>query len=60
MNKSVFITGGNRGIGLELCKKFAFEYNFKVYMGARNLDKAKEAIKILGTANNIIPCGWVY
>ncbi|WP_300747865.1 SDR family NAD(P)-dependent oxidoreductase [uncultured Brachyspira sp.] len=55
MNKSVFITGGNRGIGLELCKKFAFEYNFKVYMGARNLDKAKEAIKILGTANNIIP-----
>ena len=55
MYKAVFITGGNRGIGLELCKKFAFDYNFKVYMGARDLNKAKEAINILGSPNNIIP-----
>lgn len=55
MYKAVFITGGNRGIGLELCKKFAFDYNFKVYMGSRDLNKAKEAINSLGSPNNIIP-----
>ncbi|PPS22166.1 SDR family NAD(P)-dependent oxidoreductase [Brachyspira murdochii] len=55
MNNTVFITGGNRGIGLELCKKFALDYNFKVYMGCRDINKAKEAIKSLGTPSNIIP-----
>ena len=55
MHNTVFITGGNRGIGLELCKKFAFDYNFKVYMGSRDLNKAKEAINSLGSPNNIIP-----
>lgn len=55
MHNTVFITGGNRGIGLELCKKFAFDYNFKVYMGARDLNKAKEVINSLGAPNNIIP-----
>ncbi|OEJ15971.1 hypothetical protein BFL38_10970 [Brachyspira hampsonii] len=55
MKNVVFITGGNRGIGLELCKKFAIEYNFKVYMGARDLNKAKEAIKYLSSPSNIIP-----
>ena len=55
MKKVVFITGGNRGIGLELCRKFALEYNFKVYMGCRDIDKAKEAIKSIGNPSNIIP-----
>ena len=55
MHNTVFITGGNRGIGLELCKKFAFDYNFKVYMGSRDLNKAKEVINSLGSPNNIIP-----
>ena len=54
MKKTVFITGGNRGIGFELCRKFATEYNFKVYMGARDLHKAKESIKEIGS-KNIIP-----
>ena len=55
MDKTVFITGGNRGIGLALCQKFATEYGFKVYMGARDLNKAKESIKKIGSPKNIIP-----
>ena len=54
MKKTVFITGGNRGIGFQLCRKFATQYNFKVYMGARDLHKAKQSIKKIGS-ENIIP-----
>ena len=52
--KTVFITGGNRGIGFELCRKFATEYNFKVYMGARDFRKANESVDKIGSSN-IIP-----
>ena len=55
MTKSVFITGGNKGIGLALCKKFAFDYNFKVYMGSRKLQNAIDVLKSLGNPTNIIP-----
>lgn len=52
--KTVFITGGNRGIGLELCKKFS-EHHWKVYMGARDIAKARQAIALLDHKDAIIP-----
>ncbi len=53
--KTVLITGATRGIGLELCRIFALELDFKVYMGCRSLEKAKNAIIELGNSVNIIP-----
>ncbi len=54
-NKSVFITGANRGIGLEVCKKFALEYKYKVYMGSRVLKNAVNIIEELDSPKNIVP-----
>jgi len=55
MKKTVFITGGNRGIGLALCDKFANELGYKVYMGVRNLEKAKIALEQIGNPLKVIP-----
>lgn len=53
--KTVFITGGNRGIGLALCRKFRNELGYKVYMGVRSLEKGKSALAELGNPDNVIP-----
>ncbi|MFY9825371.1 MAG: SDR family oxidoreductase [Thermoanaerobaculia bacterium] len=40
------VTGGNRGIGLEVCRQLA-ALGLKVVLAARDLDKAREAAKSL-------------
>ena len=45
--KIVFVTGANAGIGYALCKQLVADYGCYVYMGARNLDRGKNALKSL-------------
>ena len=42
MKKVVLVTGGNRGIGLEICRQLA-ELGHEVIMGTRDLEKGKLA-----------------
>lgn len=42
--KSVFVTGGNSGIGLALCKQLAAEDGCYVYMGSRSLERGQAAL----------------
>ena len=44
--KTVWITGGSSGIGLATAKKF-IQNNWKVIISSRNLEKLKEAKKII-------------
>ncbi|MEN8224158.1 MAG: SDR family oxidoreductase [Bacteroidota bacterium] len=46
--KTILITGGNRGIGLEICKQLD-ALNHIIIMGARDLEKGKEAARPLGS-----------
>lgn len=41
---NALVTGGNRGIGLELCKLLSEQYGCKVYMACRDRGKAEAAI----------------
>lgn len=50
--KIAIVTGGNRGIGAELCRQL-HTAGFRVYLTARDLDKAKEAAAAIG--KNVIP-----
>jgi NAD(P)-dependent dehydrogenase (short-subunit alcohol dehydrogenase family) len=42
--KHVFVTGGNSGIGLALCKQLAAEDGCYVFMGSRSVEKGEEAL----------------
>jgi NAD(P)-dependent dehydrogenase (short-subunit alcohol dehydrogenase family) len=42
--KSVFVTGGNSGIGLALCKQLASEDGCYVFMGSRSLERGQKAL----------------
>jgi NAD(P)-dependent dehydrogenase (short-subunit alcohol dehydrogenase family) len=44
--KTVIVTGGNRGIGLEICRQLD-NLGFTVVLGSRDLKKGKEAAKPL-------------
>lgn len=43
--RSVFVTGGNAGIGLALCKQLAAENGCFVYMGSRSLERGQAALE---------------
>ena len=45
VQRRVFVTGGNAGIGLALCKQLASEDGCYVYMGSRSLERGAEALK---------------
>lgn len=49
--KTAFITGGNRGIGLEVCRRL-IDLGFEVYMGARDTQKGVEAYTDITTLLN--------
>jgi len=46
MKKTAVITGGNRGIGLELCRQLG-RLGFSVVLGSRNMQKGKAAATAL-------------
>ena len=49
--KTIIVTGGNRGIGLEICRQLS-ELGHTVILGSRNVQKGEEAA---GTLNeNVI------
>ena len=45
--KTILISGGNRGIGLEICRQL-HELGHRVIMGSRDVEKGHEAIQKLG------------
>ena len=50
--KIVLVTGGNRGIGYEICRQLD-EAGFIVLLGSRDMDKGREAAEKL--SDNVIP-----
>lgn len=46
MPKTALVTGGNRGIGFEICRLLA-QKGLNVILGARDLNAAEEAVEIL-------------
>lgn len=47
--KIAVVTGGNRGIGLEICRQLAQKSDLHVILTARSLEKAQSAVKILAS-----------
>ena len=47
--KSAFVTGANKGIGLEVVKQLA-QHGFFVYLGSRNLESGQAAVQQLRAA----------
>jgi carbonyl reductase 1 len=43
--KSVFVTGGNSGIGLALCRQLVVEHGCRVFMGSRSLERGAAGLK---------------
>jgi NAD(P)-dependent dehydrogenase (short-subunit alcohol dehydrogenase family) len=52
-SKTALVTGGNRGIGFEICRQLA-EKGFKVFLTARNKEAAKKALEKLAAQNLIV------
>ncbi|MER5216200.1 SDR family NAD(P)-dependent oxidoreductase [Streptomyces sp. NPDC002838] len=48
-NRTALVTGGARGIGLEICRQLA-DQGLRVLVGARRLEAAEEACRAIGPA----------
>jgi NAD(P)-dependent dehydrogenase (short-subunit alcohol dehydrogenase family) len=53
-SKTIFVTGGNRGIGLEICRQL-MALGHHVIMGSRDLDKGLEAAEQLTGKVDVLP-----
>ena len=42
---TVFVTGGNAGIGAAICKQLVLDQECKVFMGSRSTERGQAAIK---------------
>lgn len=51
---TALVTGANRGIGLETCRQLAAR-GYKVFLSARNLVKARQAVLSQSDSNRFIP-----
>ena len=49
--KSVFVTGGNAGIGLALCRQLVVDHGCHVFMGSRNLERGATGLKSITDAH---------
>src|ERR1700761_2647785 len=50
------VTGGNRGIGLEVARQLA-DRGFDVVLGSRDLERGRRAAPALGSsAGRVLPC----
>ena len=54
----VLVTGANKGIGYGICK-FLGKSGWQVIVGARNNERAEEAVKAL-KAEGVAVIGWQY
>ena len=52
-NKTVLVTGGNKGIGFAICKGL-LDVGFDVFLAARDPEKGQNAIAKLTTDNNLV------
>ena len=52
-NKTVLVTGGNKGIGFAICKGL-LDVGFDVFLAARDTEKGQNAISKLTTDNNSV------
>ena len=50
--KTILITGGNKGIGLEVAKQL-LELNHRIILGSRNIENGKKALTKLGSRDNL-------
>ena len=53
--KTVLVTGANRGIGLEVCKQLG-ELGYHIFLSARNSDKGENALSKLREAKIKADC----
>ena len=53
MSKVILVTGGNRGIGLEICKELSLA-GHTVILGSRSIDSGKESsIDLVGVIDAV-------
>ena len=45
MGLPVFVTGGNSGIGLALCKQLVADHGCRVFLGSRSLERGEAALQ---------------
>jgi carbonyl reductase 1 len=49
--KCIFVTGGNDGIGLALCRQLVVDHGCRVFMGSRSLERGKKGLKTITDAH---------